>query len=427
MNSLSRSVLATLVALASLHGAPASAASDTDSDALSLESAPEASTAPAASDTRMYVEGAVGNSSQRYQSGSIGTARASFDFSTAASLGPGLRAVFSDRVDHLYPAPSPGADATVNSLRETYLSWQPQSRNTVLEFGRINLRYGPGYGYNPTDYFRDGALRVVTTADPFALRENRQGSVMLRAQRLWSGGSLSVAFSPKLADAPNTDGWNPDLGSTNHRNRTLVALGTQWSQRVSSQLFLYKDAALSTSVGANMTALLSDAAVAHLEWTRSKEPDLLSRISPLPSSTTSTRNRFVGGATYTTASKLSVTAEYEYNGFALSQSNWAALGPAPAAQLAYLGGAVQLQELPSRQAYLVYVTQKDLWLKNLDLTAYLRFNPDDSSRLAWVELRHHWSKFDLTLQLQQNIGSATSDFGILPDRRLVQVLGTYYF
>ncbi|MEO6973408.1 MAG: hypothetical protein ABI135_08325, partial [Rhodoferax sp.] len=113
MHPFSRSVLATLVALTSLHGAVANAASDTDSDALSLESAPEAATAPAASDTRMFVEGAVGNSSQRYQSGSIGTARASFDFSTAASLGPGLRAVFSDRVDHLYPAPAPGADATV--------------------------------------------------------------------------------------------------------------------------------------------------------------------------------------------------------------------------------------------------------------------------------------------------------------------------
>jgi hypothetical protein len=427
MHSFSRSVLATLVALTSLQGAPANAATDADADALSLQSAPEVAAASTATDTRMFVEGAVGNSSQRYQSDSVATARASFDFSTAASLGPGLRAVFSDRVDHLYPAPAPGADATVNTLREAYLSWQPESRNTVLEFGRINLRYGPGYGYNPTDFFRDGGLRVVTTADPFALRENRQGSVMLRAQRLWSGGSLSVAFSPKLADGPNTDGWSPDLGSTNHRNRTLVALGTQWSQRVSSQLFLYKDAALSTSVGANMTALLSDAAVAHLEWTRSKETDLLSRITALPSSTTSTRNRFVGGATYTTASKLSVTAEYEYNGFALSRSNWAALGAAPATQLAYLGGALQLQELPSRQAYLVYVTQKSLWLKNLDLTAYLRFNPDDSSRLAWVELRHHWSRFDLSLQLQQNMGSAASDFGILPDRRLVQVLGTYYF
>jgi hypothetical protein len=312
----------------------------------------------------------------------------------------------------------------VNSLREAYLSWQPEGGNMVMEFGRINLRYGPGYGYNPTDFFRDGSLRVLTTADP--LRENRLGTVMLRAQRLWTEGSLSVALSPKLADRPNPDGWSLDLGATNNRDRSLIVLGTQWSQSVSSQLLLYKEAGQSPALGANLTALLSDAAVAHLEWSRSNEPDLLSRAFALPAST-ATRNRFAGGITYTTLGKLPLTAEYQYNGFGLNQSNWAALGAVPATQQAYLRESLRLQELAPRQAYLIYVTQKSLWLKDLDLTAYLRFNPGDDSRLAWVELRHHWPSFDLTFQLQQNMGNSTSEFGILPDRRVVQVLGTYYF
>ena len=47
--------------------------------------------------------------------------------------------------------------------------------------------------------------------------------------------------------------------------------------------------------------------------------------------------------------------------------------------------------------------------------------------LAWVDLRHNWPSFDLTFQLQQNIGSLTSEFGVLPDHRVIQVLGTYYF
>ena len=57
----------------------------------------------------------------------------------------------------------------MNSLREAYLSWQPASGASILEAGRINLRYGPGYGYYPTDFFRDGSLRTSTTADPLAL------------------------------------------------------------------------------------------------------------------------------------------------------------------------------------------------------------------------------------------------------------------
>lgn len=425
MRSFARSVLCSLLAVALTQALPAlGAEADAEADALSLESAPEV--APqAASSTKLFIEGAIGNASQRYLPESRNLGRASIDFSHSARLGPGLRAVISDRLDQIHPRDA-GADETVNSLREAYLSWQPEGANTVLEFGRINLRYGPGYGYNPTDFFRDGSLRVLTTADPFALRENRLGSVMLRAQRLWTDGSLSLALSPKLADRPNPDGWSLDLGSTNNRDRALIALGSQFSQRVSSRVLLYKEDGRSPTLGANLTALLSDAAVAHLEWTRGNEPDLLSRALALPANS-ATRNRFVGGVTYTTLGKLSLTAEYQYNGFGLSQSSWAALGAAPATQLVYLREALRLQELAPRQAYLIYVTQKSLGLKNLDLTAYLRFNPGDDSRLAWVELRHHWPSFDLTFQLQQNIGSPSSEFGILPDRRVMQVLGTYYF
>lgn len=423
MRSLTHAVLCSFLAVTFAQAMPALGA-DAETDALSLESAP--AVAPqVAPDTKLLIEGAIGNASQRYLPESRDIGRVSLDFSHSARLAPGLRAVLSDRLDQIHPRDA-GADETMNSLREAYLSWQPEGGNTVLEFGRINLRYGPGYGYNPTDFFRDGSLRVLTTADPFALRENRLGSVMLRAQRLWTDGSLSVAFTPKLADRPNPDGWSLDLGSTNNRDRALIALGTQFSQRVSSQLLVYKEDGLSPTLGANLTALLSDAAVAHLEWSRGSESDLLSRALAVPGNT-ATRNRFVGGVTYTTLGKLSLTVEYQYNGFGLSQTSWAALGTAPATQQAYLREALRLQELAPRQAYLIYVTQKSLGLKNLDLTAYLRLNPGDDSKLAWVELRHHWPSFDVSFQLQQNMGRPTSEFGILPDRRVMQILGTYFF
>ncbi|MDD2882824.1 MAG: hypothetical protein PHQ58_20620 [Rhodoferax sp.] len=423
MRLFTRSALCCGLVLAFGSALPAFAA-DAELDALSLESATEA--APETPrNTKLFVEGAVGNASQRYLQDSRNIGRASVDFSYSAKLAPGLRGVVSDRLDYFDPAVA-GRDAAVNSLREAYVSWQPEGGSSVLEFGRINLRYGPGYGYNPTDFFRDGSLRVLTTADPFALRENRLGTVMVRGQHLWAGGALSLAISPKLADNPSTDGWNLDLGSTNHRDRYLLALSTQFSQRVSSQALLYQESGNSPTVGFNMTALLSDAATAHMEFTRGSEPSLFNRALAIPSAST-TRNRFVGGVTYTTLGKLSLTAEYQYNGFGLNQTDWAALGVAPLTQLAYLSAALRLQELAPRQAYLIYVTQKSLILKDLDLTAYLRLNPGDDSRLAWVELRHHWPSFDLTLQLQQNIGNQTSEFGILPDRRAVQVLGSYYF
>jgi len=423
MNTYTHAVVCSCFCALSLTVTPALAADD-EMDALSLESAPEVEpTAPR--NIKWFAEGAWGSASQRYLPDSRNIGRASIDFSYASRLAPGWRAVVSDRLDYFEPALA-GSDAAVNSLREAYLSWQPQGTDAVLELGRINLRYGPAYGYNPTDFFRDGSLRVLTTADPFALRENRLGTVMLRAQKLWSGGSFSLAYAPKLENQASTHGWNLDVGATNNRNRALAVLGTEFSPKLSSQVLVYQENGQSATLGFNMTALLSDAATAHLEFTRGSEPDLRSRALG-GVATDVTRNRFSGGVTYTTTSKLSLTAEYHYNGFALDQAGWTALSATPGAPFIYLGEALRLQEIAPRQAYLLYLTQKDLGYKDLNLTAYLRLNPGDDSRLAWLELRRHWANFDLSLQWQQNMGSVGSEFGLLPDRRVVQILGNYYF
>ena len=397
-----------------------------DADALKLEGAPVEAAPAGARDTKIFLEAVVGNSSRRYQLGSQDIGRASLDVSHTFRLGDDLRVVLSDRIDHLHPDVA-GSDATINSLREAYVSWQGEGGSTVVEVGRINLRYGSAYGYNPTDFFRDGSLRTLTSANPFALRENRLGSVMLRAQRLWMDGSLSIALSPKLASTPSRDGWSLDLGSTNNRHRAVVALGTQYSQRVSTQLLAYKVDGLSTTLGASLTALISDAATAQVEWSRGKEQDLFSQALGVPAQS-ATRNRFAGGLTYTTSGKLSITAEYQYNGFALSKAGAASLAAnSPISQVAYQIEAQRRQDLAARQAFLVYLTQKDFVLKDLDLTAFVRVNAGDRSRLAWLELRRQWPSFDIAFQFQQSFGAITSEYGILPDRRVIQLLGTYYF
>jgi len=407
---------------------PPALAADDDLDALNLQSAEpvnKLAESTKASSQKLYLEAAVGQASQRYQPDDRRIGRVSLDFSLSTQVSKGLRAIVSDRLDVFAPALA-GTDTAVNSLRELYLSWQNPAGDKLLEAGRINLRYGPAYGYNPTDFFRDGSLRVLTTADPFAIRENRLGTFMLRGQTLWDGGSFSLALAPKLADQASSSGWNVDAGATNNRRRALAVLGTQWSPRISSQALLYQQQGNSATLGFNLTALLSDAATAHLEFTRGSEPDLRSRALGL-TALEETRNRFSGGLTYTTLGKLSLTAEYQYNGFGLDSAGWMALGATPGAQLTYLSEALRLQELAPRQAYLLYVAQKGLGLRDLDLAAYVRLNSADDSKLAWLELRHHWPNADLTLQWQQNIGAAGSEFGLLPDRRVVQLLGSYYF
>ena len=143
-----------------------------------------------------------------------------------------------------------------------------------------------------------------------------------------------------------------------------------------------------------------------------------------------TRNRAVGGLTYTTAGKLSLTAEYQYNGFALDEAGWNGLRTSPGNATwlgAYLGEAQRRQELASRQAFMFYATQKSLFTKNLDVTALLRVNALDHSQLGWVEARYHFDRADLALQFQQQGGDAGTEYGLMPYSRSVQLLAVYYF
>ncbi len=406
-------------------GAGGALADEPDDAALSLGSAP-VKPPQSARDWRLFTEGALGVGDRRDGSGSDFLRRGSIDFSYKAAFATGWRAVFSDRVDAIGPK-QPGVDTTTNSLREAYLSWQTESANTVVDLGRVNLRYGPAYGYNPTDFFRDNTLRTVTSLDPLTWRENRLGTVAIHGQRLWSNGSLSLALSPKLENRPSQNGSSVDLGATNSRDRALLVLGSRLSERLSGQVLVYKESGPIVDVGASATALVSDALTAYVEGARGHEPDLLRRtmgaLEPL-----TTRNRLAAGLTFSGVAKLSITGEYEYNGFALGPADFTALGRnSPALQTAYVQTALQRQELASRHAWLLYVTRKSLGLKNLDLTALARLNAGDHSWLGWVELRHHWDQFDLALQLQQQGGGDNTAYGKIADWRSAILVASYYF
>lgn len=397
-----------------------------DDDALSLPSVSQESQTKEVSPYRLQFEAALGRASNRYSGQSEDLRRASLDLRWTHKVSPGWQLNFSDRLDDIHPVDA-GQRSTLNSLREAYASWQGDEGSLVIEFGRINLRHGPAYGFNPTDYFRDGALRAVTSVDPFALRENRLGTVMLRAQKLWAGGAVSLALAPKIRDQASNDSFSPDFGATNHSQRALLSWSTQWSDTVSGQLLAFGESGQGPQFGASATALLSNAAVAHLEFSRGRQDDSLARLSGL-STTAASHNRLAVGLTYTTASRLALTAEFQYNGAAPDRSAWdAARARAPLALVPYLIEAQRRQDSASRRALLLYATQKSLLTKSLDLTAMLRQNLEDKSRFVWVELRYHWDKFDAALQSQWSTGMGQSEYGILPHRQSIQLVGTYYF
>jgi len=301
----------------------------------------------------------------------------------------------------------------------------------VLGGGRINVRYGTAMGYNPTDYFREGANRSIISVDPNSIRENRMGTVMLRGQTLWQGGSLTALYAPKVADAPDDGDWSADFGSTNNRNRWLLAVSHQLADNLNPQMVLYGDQRQPVQLGLNLAALINDAMLAHLEWSGGRAKSLLAQALPWAPGVAQDevfRNRLAAGLTYTSASKMSVALEYHYNGAAVDEAQWSALRSDSLLSYGSYRQVVQEQlELTTRHAAFVRATWQDALVNKLDLAAMLRFNLDDSSHLAWLEARYRLNRAEVALQWQLASGDALSDFGALAQRRNIQALFRYYF
>jgi hypothetical protein len=399
------------------------ALADSDADALKLADQAPAAVARA-SDWQIFVEGAAGQT--RLRNGALAfNQRLSFDLLFDKTFAPGWRFVFADRLD-VNRVNNPPHETGINSLKEAYLSWEASSTQ-LFDLGRINARNGVAIGYNPTDYFRSGASRSIVSADPASQKKNRLGSAMLRSQTLWTGGSLTALYSPKIADRPDSGTWNADWGSTNNQNRWLLSLSHQLSDGIAPQWLLYHEENRAPQLGFNLTGLVNDATVAYFEWSGGRAPSLLSQTLGRADDS-AFRNRLAGGLTYTTSSKLSLTFEYQHNGAGLSADEWEAL---PRASLpAYAGyrrGVQTLQDMPTRRALFFYAAWQDVFINRLDLGAMVRLNLDDRSRLNWVEARYRWDRVDAALQLQFNSGHALSEFGASGQQRIAQAVVRYFF
>ena len=398
-----------------------------DEDALDLQAAPAAPAAAQPSTLRLALElGAIHGSRTGGRPSQDGH-RAALDLRWSDRLTEGWRFNLSNRLDEVHPA-LPGQRSTRNQLREANVSWQAPSGGQSVDIGRLNLRHGPAYGFNPTDVFREGASRSIVTADPVALRENRTGTFMLRASQLWEGGSASVAWAPRLTtDGLSDKAWTLDLAATNAQHRLLFTANAKASDRWSGEALALLEQGRRPLLGANVTGLVSDAMVVHGEWSMRRTSGLLDAALGQPDRQ-KVQHKLSAGATYAFPGGLSVTAEAGYNGAGLDRDDWHTLfgqGPAAAGQL--LLAAQSSQEQASRKAWLLYATQKGAFTKQLDITAFVRQNLDDRSTLAWAEMRYHWDRIDLALQWQRSSSGNATEFGAMPYRQLIQLVGYLYF
>jgi len=411
---------------------------DDDTAALALPGSPVAPNATHSA-TSLLVEGAWTTAALR-SGGSEDGGRLSFDLSTDNRLAPDWRFVFADRLDVDW-AGAWHQTAETNTLKQAYLSWQPGSA-LLFDAGRINARQGVAFGYNPTDFLRTDAVRAIDSLDPSSLRDNRLGTVMVRAEDLWTSGAVTALYAPRLAANPSSAPFSPDWGATNGTGRWMLSLTQALSPDLSPQWLLFgtnrgatptaasargTEQAGSVQAGVNVTRLLGNSVVAYLEASGGRIPSLWAQAFGL-TERSALRARAAAGFTVTTASKLSLTLEYEYDGAALGRAAWnaARTGSLESYGL-YRNYVLAQQELPTQQAVFVYATWQDLVLRHLDATALLRIDLLDHSRLPWTELRYHWTHVDAALRWQDYSGGVTSDFGAAPTSRTWQLVLDDYF
>lgn len=403
--------------------APAEASGDADIDALTLADhvgVPVAvprrwhgafELAAASYDTAAQRPGTRGND----------TMRAASSLSYDGVVFDGWRAVLSNRIDTGWRGAEGTVEAT-DTLKQAYVSWQP-APSILLDAGRVNLREGVASGFNPTDFFKANALRSIVSIDPASLRENRLGTVMLRGQTLWAGGSLDALVSPRLADRPTGAALSPDFGATNRQWRYLIGGTQRLSEGFSPQWLIYGGAGITPQVGVNATALLDDATVVFVEYAGGRGRALADG----PAASERFHSRLSTGATRTFPGKVSVTLEYDYDGLSANRPTWDALRRDPVRYGAYRDAVSQAQELTTRQSIFAYATWEDAIVRHLDTTVMGRYDLIDHSAFTWVEARYHWPRTDVAVQWQADHGGARSAYGAAMQADVFQAIVTFYF
>lgn len=314
-----------------------------------------------------------------------------------------------------------GHDVMRHALREAYVGVR-HAEAWFFDAGRINLRGGVASGFNPTDWLREGATLPQASQSPASLRENRLGSVMLRAQHLAEWGALQAAVMPRLARpraAPSSGGL--DWGSTNGEQAFHARLAPRLGDAFSLEAVTYGRAGRAPQWGFNVSAAASEALLLHAELAGGKRRGLAAPATA--EAPVRWHTRVATGFAWTHAGGTVLTVERHYVGDALRAADWDAwreAADAPTqrrlAQLRAQRGAAQ--EPLTRDAWFLRVAHNGLGARgDLDLSAFMRLNPHDGSFLwqadaAW----HRLAGASLYATVGGFAGGARSEYGANPTR-----------
>ena len=347
----------------------------------------------------------------------------------------------------------PSHENLTNDLREAYLSFELLDR-LYLDLGRINLKSGIALGFNPTDFFKTRAVVEPLSVDPVVLREDRLGTLMLRAERLFTRGSLTAAYAPAVAgDSPiyttfDLRSFNPMLDRTNAHDRWLLKGTVDVAADLSPELLAYASQGR-VRFGANLADNVGKSVVAYLEWSGGRRGTVSSDALAFGRATQSLpaaaagllpglgalafRSQVAAGASYTTAlPRITFNLELLYSEAGYTGTDWdewfrsgggaGALSPLPGALWYVRQYAADQQDLISRRFAFLRMDWVDAFIPKLEVSGFAETDLiDGSTRLqlgADYYLSDRWTVGGLVLL---DAGGRRSDFGSLPQAGSVLV------
>src|ERR1700756_887782 len=203
--------------------------------------------------------------------------RALLDVRSEWHVGEGLRLLYSGRLNLRAQdgLGFPNHESLTNDLREAYLGWEPLG-GLFLDVGRINVKSGVALGFNPTDFFRTRAVVEPLSVDPVVLREDRLATLMLRAERVWTRGSLTAAYAPAVAsNSPiynsfDLRSFDPMFDRTNAHDRWLLKGTVDVADEFSPELLAYASQGR-VRLGANLAENIGKSLVTYLEWSGGRQ------------------------------------------------------------------------------------------------------------------------------------------------------------
>jgi hypothetical protein len=323
-------------------------------------------------------------------------------------------------------------------LREVFASWRPLE-GLFFDLGRMNLKSGIALGFNPTDFFRTRTVVEPLSVDPSVLREDRLGSMALRGQWVWNGGSVAAAYAPKLASMTpvyqndTLPSFDPMFDRTNAHHRFLLKGNVDLAADFSPEALLYGEDG-QVRLGLNITRSIGKQVVAYAEWAGGEQSSLgqealsygalTGSVPPAaaPAKRTSFQQDLAAGFSYATETKLTFWIEYHLHQAGFSRQDWrswfdaGSARPAAAPLLWYIRGYAQEQQDPmSKHRLFLRADWNDAFLFNLELTAFAEVNLYDGSTLSQLTATYAvTSLWTVAALASASLGTSRSEYGSLP-------------